>query len=113
MAVTYVFAAVPVADYAAGRAWYERLIGRPPDLIPNDIESAWQLTDTAWIYVIGDARRAGKTLLTVLVDDLEGFVADLARRGHTVAIEPVPGVGLEALVTDPEGNTIKFAQPGG
>jgi predicted enzyme related to lactoylglutathione lyase len=113
MAVTYVFAAVPVADYAAGRAWYERLMGRPPDLIPNDNEAAWQLTDTGWFYVIGDAGRAGKALLAVLVDDLENHVADIAQRGLTVPIDSVPGVGLEAVVTDPEGNTIKFAQVGG
>jgi predicted enzyme related to lactoylglutathione lyase len=110
---TYVFAAIPVADYAAACAWYERLMGRPPDLIPNDNESAWQLTDTGWIYVIGDAGRAGKALLAVLVDDLENHVADLAERGLTIPIDTVPGVGLEAVVTDPEGNTIKFAQPGG
>jgi predicted enzyme related to lactoylglutathione lyase len=113
MAVTYVFAAIPVADYAAARTWYERLMGRPPDLIPNDSEAAWQLTDTGWIYVIGDAGRAGKTLLTVLVDDLGNHVADLAARGLEVPIDTVRGVGIEALVTDPEGNTIKFAQPGG
>jgi predicted enzyme related to lactoylglutathione lyase len=111
MAVTYVFAAVPVADYAAAHAWYERLMGRPPDLVPNDIEAAWQLTDTGWFYVIEDADRAGKTLLTFLVDDLEQHVADLAQRGIEVPIDPVPGVGHEAIVVDPEGNTLKFAQP--
>ena len=58
-------------------------------------------------------RRAGKALLAVLVDDLEQHVADLAQRGLDVPIDTVPGVGLEAIVTDPEGNTIKFAQPGG
>jgi glyoxylase I family protein len=113
MAVTHVFAAIPIADYAAARAWYERLLGRPPDLVPNASEAAWQLTDTGWIYVIGDAGRAGKALVTLLVDDLEDFAADLVRRGLEARIDTVPGVGLEAVVTDPEGNTIKFAEPGG
>jgi predicted enzyme related to lactoylglutathione lyase len=113
MAVTYVFAAVPVADYAAGHAWYELLMGRPPDLIPNDNEAAWQLTDTGWIYVIGDAGRASNALITVLVDDLGQHVAELAQRGIEVPIDTVPGVGLEAIVADPEGNMIKFAQPDG
>jgi PhnB protein len=38
------FAGIPVAGYADARAWYERLFGRPPDLIPNENEAAWQLS---------------------------------------------------------------------
>jgi hypothetical protein len=38
MAVTYVFAGIPVADRDAAVDWYKRLVGRPPDLIPNDDE---------------------------------------------------------------------------
>src|SRR5262245_36173449 len=51
MAVTYVFAGIPVAHRDAAAGWYERLIGRPPDLIPNDDEAAWRLTETGWIYM--------------------------------------------------------------
>ena len=49
MAVTYVFAGIPVAHCDVAPGWYERLIGRPPDLVPNDDEAAWRLTDTGWI----------------------------------------------------------------
>jgi hypothetical protein len=40
MTFTYVFAGIPVADIAAGRAWYERLLDRAPDLVPNANEAA-------------------------------------------------------------------------
>lgn len=114
MAIDHVFAGVPVADYAAARAWWERLVGRPPDLIPNDNEAAWQLTETGWIYVVGDAGRAGQALLTILVDDLDTHVAELAERGlATEAIDTVPGVVRTAEITDPDGNRITFGQPGG
>jgi hypothetical protein len=52
MAVTHVFAGIPVADRDAAVGWYERLAARPPDLIPNADEAAWQLNDTGWVYVI-------------------------------------------------------------
>jgi hypothetical protein len=34
MAVTHVFAGVAVADYESAPTWYQRLTGRPPDVIP-------------------------------------------------------------------------------
>ncbi|MEX1157573.1 MAG: hypothetical protein WEC79_01430 [Thermomicrobiales bacterium] len=46
MAITYVFAGMPTANYAAALPWFERLFGRPPDLLPQDEEAAWELTGT-------------------------------------------------------------------
>ena len=54
MTFTHVFAGIPVSDIAAASAWYERLLDRAPDLVPNANEAAWQLTDTGWIYLVGD-----------------------------------------------------------
>lgn len=111
MAINELFAGIAVADYESALAWYERLLGRPPDLIPNENEAAWQLTTMGWIYVVGDATRAGKALLTLLVDNLEDHVAELADRGlATGAIDTVPGVVRKAVITDPEGNTITFGE---
>jgi hypothetical protein len=33
------FAGIPVADYAAALAWYERLLGFPPSFFPTDTEA--------------------------------------------------------------------------
>jgi catechol 2,3-dioxygenase-like lactoylglutathione lyase family enzyme len=78
LAVSHVFAGIPVADYDAALAWYERLLGRPPDVIVTDKEAMWQVADRGWIYVVGDTKRAGNALLTLLVDNLEDHVAELA-----------------------------------
>jgi predicted enzyme related to lactoylglutathione lyase len=112
MAFTHVFAAVPVADHDAALVWYERLLGCPPDLIPNDNEAAWRLTETGWIYVIGDAERAGKAVLTLLVDDLDDRIAGLAERGLTVdSLEwEVPASVRKAVITDPDGNTLALGE---
>jgi predicted enzyme related to lactoylglutathione lyase len=112
VAITEVFAGIPVADYSSAAAWYERLVGRPPDMFPNDNEAVWRLTDKGWIYVVGDSERAGKALVTVLVDDLEQHVAELGERGLvTEPIETVPGVVRTAVITDADGNQIQFGEP--
>jgi catechol 2,3-dioxygenase-like lactoylglutathione lyase family enzyme len=110
--VTEVFAGIPVADRAAAFAWYERLFGRPPDFFPNENEAVWRLAEHAWIYVVGDPERAGSALHTLLVDDIEDLVAELAGRGlETGPIETLPGAARKAEITDPDGNRITFGEP--
>jgi catechol 2,3-dioxygenase-like lactoylglutathione lyase family enzyme len=112
MAVEHVFTGVPVADFASARAWYERLLGGPPDLTPHDTEAAWRLAgDLCWIYIVADRDRAGSALLTVLVDDLDATIDDLA--GRSITVEPAEPVGgmLRITVHDPDGNTITYAAP--
>ena len=107
-----VFAGVPVADFDAAIDFYERFFGRPADLVPKEGDSAWQLAGAGWVYVVRDAGRAGRGLLTLLVEDLDEHVATLAARGIGAdPIERTPGVLARTLVTDPEGNTIQLAQP--
>jgi len=82
VAVTELFAGIPVADFGAARPWYERLMGRPTDLVPHDTEVAWRLGEaTGWVYVVADPDRAGRALVTVLVDDLDSHLGELAERG--------------------------------
>ena len=113
MAITHVFAGIATADISAARVWYERLFGRPPDLLPNDREACWQAAGAGWVYVVEDPARAGKGVVTLLVDDLDGVVAGLAERGVPAGpIAPDGTAGRKAVLTDPEGTTIAFAQVG-
>lgn len=112
MAIAHVFSSIPVRDRDAAASWYERFFGRPPDLVPNDDEAAWRLTETAWVYVIADAARAGSGLDTLLVDDIDAFLGGLAERG--IASGPVTTMAegvRRTLVTDPDGNRIQVGQP--
>ncbi len=112
MAITHLFASIPVASRDAAVTWYERFVGRPPDLIPNPDEAAWRMTETGWIYVVADAARAGSGLHTLLVDDLDGFLAGLAGRG--LLSDPVDTMGngvRHTTITDPDGNRLQIGQP--
>lgn len=111
MAFTEVFAGIAVTDIGSARAWYERLFGRPADMLPNDNEAAWQLAGHGWIYVVGDRERAGKALVTVLVDDLDDQLADMAERGLEAGAVETLGNGVrKASIADPDGNEISFGE---
>jgi len=109
--IKWFFAGVAVADYPAARAWYERLMGRPPDFNPHENEVVWQIVENGWIYVVADTDRAGKALLTLMADNLDRHAAELKERGVTIgAIETQPALYRKAEVTDPEGSKISFGQ---
>lgn len=111
MAFTAVFAGIHVADLDAARAWYERFTGRPPDLIPNEDEAAWQFTETGWIYLVRDAGRAGMATVTLLLDDLDDRLAALSKRAIAIGETETFTNGVrKVVVTDPEGNTIAFGE---
>lgn len=113
MAVQQLFAGIAVADFGAARDWYERFMGRPPDMIPHEREAVWQATDSAWLYINqGDATAVGSGLLTLMVDDLDDRVAGIAARGIEVGeiTWVVPGEVRSAWVTDPDGNRIQLGQ---
>lgn len=103
------FAGVPVSDIGAARGWYERLLGRPPDLVPNDSEVCWQLGG-GWIYVVEDAERAGRSLITLIVDDLDAEVAPIEERGLDANRLP-GGPPFKAEFVDTDGNRITLGKP--
>jgi catechol 2,3-dioxygenase-like lactoylglutathione lyase family enzyme len=102
MTITHLFAGIPVSDYDAARAWYERVLGRPPDRFPHEREAVWQLCAGSSIYVVLDAQRAGNALVTIAVDDLGDRPT-----------EPGAGGMRTAVLHDPDGNRIMlFEDPG-
>jgi catechol 2,3-dioxygenase-like lactoylglutathione lyase family enzyme len=111
--VTHVFAGIPTGDLVTALAWYERLLGRPPTRRPHDKEAVWQLTDTGLIYVVEDPPRAGRALVTLIVDDLDRWIAELEQRGIEVGQIAQIGPGVrKAVVRDPDGTELGLAQTG-
>jgi catechol 2,3-dioxygenase-like lactoylglutathione lyase family enzyme len=111
VAIDVVFAGIPVTDLASAIDWYERLLGRPSDMAPNETERAWQLTDDGWLYVVEDADRAGKGLITVLVDDLDERIAELGERGiETGEVERLDETTRKLDIEDPDGNRVTLGE---
>jgi catechol 2,3-dioxygenase-like lactoylglutathione lyase family enzyme len=99
--VTMLFSGIPVRDYERAAEWYERLLGRPPDMLPKEGEAVWKLAESAWIYVVRDPGRAGNALLTLMVDELPPVGTEIVEMGGMPTVS----------VLDPEGNKITFGQP--
>ena len=75
------FASVPVVNLPAAMESYEQLFGRRADIVPNENEVMWCVPGNGWLYVIEDPERAGRTMVTISVSDLDRFVVELVSRG--------------------------------
>ena len=107
----HLFAGLPVGDFAAARAWYERLLGEPA-FEPHATEAVWTLAEDRSIYVVQDRGRAGRGLVTVFVDDLDAQLAEIAARGLTPdACETYANGVRKAVFRDPDGNEVGFGGP--
>ena len=102
------FAGAPVRDFAAARAWYERLLGEV-SFLAHATEAVWTLAEGRSVYVVEDAERAGAALITLFVDDLDATVADIASRGLAPAeVETYSNGVRKAIYRDADGNEIGF-----
>ncbi|HUC38239.1 MAG TPA: VOC family protein [Acidimicrobiales bacterium] len=111
MTMEVLFASVPVTALQASMGWYQQIFGRPADIVPNKSEVMWCVAGNGWLYVIEDPERAGRTLVTISVTDLDQFVADLASRGISAGpVEAVGDAGRKASVADADGNVISWIQ---
>jgi predicted enzyme related to lactoylglutathione lyase len=103
------FASVPVSDLQAATPWYEQLFGRAADIVPNEDEVMWCVAGNGWLYVVEDPERAGRTVVTISVSDLDLFVDELASRGIRAGpIEAVGVAGRKANSVDSDGNVMSW-----
>jgi catechol 2,3-dioxygenase-like lactoylglutathione lyase family enzyme len=111
MSIEYVFAGLAVTRLDAAIDWYERLLGRPPDMLPNEREAGWRVTESASVYVVADDDRAGRSAVTMFVDDLNAELAGITGRDISVGeVDTAPGLFRKVVISDPDGNTIQLAE---
>jgi predicted enzyme related to lactoylglutathione lyase len=105
----YLFAGIPVDDYAAALTWYEKLLGGPPTFFPHDTEAVWELAEQRSVYVVQRPEHAGHAMHTIIVDDLDRQVAEIAQRGLEPAQRETYANGVRKITyVDPDGNEIGF-----
>ena len=104
----HLFAGLPVRDFAAARGWYERLLGEP-SFLPHATEAVWTLGDGRSVYVVEDPERAGRSVVTIFLDDLDARVAEIAARGVEPDERETYGNGVRKVVyRDADGNEVGF-----
>ena len=103
------FAGIPVTDYAAALAWYERLFGSAPSFVPTATEAVWELAEHRFVFIEQRPEQAGQARHLVFVDDLDALVAQVAERGLAPAERETYANGArKAAYRDPDGNEFGF-----
>jgi hypothetical protein len=103
------FAGVRVKDFRGSLPWYEQLLGREPSMFPHDTEAVWELAEHRFLYIVEVPERAGHSVVTLFVGDLDAVVRDTAARGLEPAERETYGNGVRKLTyRDPDGNEIAF-----
>jgi catechol 2,3-dioxygenase-like lactoylglutathione lyase family enzyme len=104
----HLFAGLRVRDFPAARPWYERLLGEP-SFFPHATEAVWTLAEDRSVYVVEDAGGAGRSVVTIFVDDLDARVAAIAARGLEPDERETYSNGVrKVLYRDPDGNELGF-----
>ena len=103
------FAGIPVSDFDAARAWYERLLGSEPSFLPHETEAVWELAERRFVYIVQDPERAGHAILTLFVDDLDARVTAISSRGIEPAARETYSNGVRKITyRDADGNEIGY-----
>ncbi|WP_330180307.1 hypothetical protein OHB26_28330 [Nocardia sp. NBC_01503] len=111
MDINALFYGLAVTNFEAADSWYTRLFGRAADVVVTPgIEAMWQLSDTAFVYIVADPDHAGHALVNIAVSDLTATVSEIGSRGIVpgpfILVGPNGAAGRKAPFTDPDGNSI-------
>ncbi|QCI96239.1 VOC family protein [Novosphingobium sp. EMRT-2] len=104
---TDLFAGIPVNDFKSSLEWYQQLFGAPPSFFPNDREAVWEIAQNRWVYIIVQPDRAGGSVQTIMLDDLEAQIEQIAERGIRFSKEETPAENVrKVMYYDPDGNEL-------
>jgi predicted enzyme related to lactoylglutathione lyase len=104
----HLFAGLRVRDFQAAKPWYERLLGEPTSF-PHATEAVWTLAEGRSLYIVEHAS-AGNCVVTIFLEDLDAYVAEITARGLELAEREAYSNGVRKLIyRDPDGNELAFA----
>ena len=111
MKIDYLYAAMVVTDIEASGAFYSKLLSREPDDRPMDTLVQWRGFSNAGIQLFKDAAKAGNSVMTIVVSDIEETKLSLKNQGIVLG-EIQQGVfGKIGQLSDLDGNGITFTEP--
>lgn len=111
MQAVELFAGVRVRDVKAARGWYERLLGDEPAFFPHEREAVWALGEHRWFYLLEDTERAGRALVTIMVESLDAAVDAVAQRGiEPTEREDYDNGARKAIYHDDDGNEVGLGE---
>lgn len=94
--------------------WYEKLLGRKPDIMPNKNLVEWYLSKNSWLQITSnytELNRVGRGAVMINVHSLEKQIAicNNANIEHGKIVEYLEFIKMFEVV-DPDGNKISFLE---
>ena len=111
MKIDYLYAAIVVTDIDASKDFYAKVIGRLPDDTPMDTLVQWRGFSNAGIQLFKDGAKAGNSMMTIVVSDVDETALSLKKHGIELGKVQKGAFGKIAQLSDPDGNLIFFAEP--
>jgi catechol 2,3-dioxygenase-like lactoylglutathione lyase family enzyme len=106
------FAGVAVRDLPRAVRWYDRLLGEVGTFEPNDTERVWTVAEHRHLYVDVRPDHAGHCMVTLFVDDFDGFLGAAAQRGVVPESQETYENGVrKAIFRDPDDNEVGVGGP--
>ena len=109
--IDYLYAAIVVTDIDAATDFYTKIIGRQPDDRPMDTLVQWRGFSDAGIQLFLDNAKAGNSMMTIVVSDVEKTALSLKKQGIELGKVQKGDFGKIAQLSDSDGNLISFAEP--
>ena len=101
---------IPVRDLERSRAWYDRVLGRAPDLEPVPGISEYHVGGV-WVQLMDGEPPGGHWTLRFGVADVGGERERLLGLGIEPGdVQTVPGVIRHFALADPDGNLLSWYQ---
>jgi len=101
------FAGLAVSDLQPAINWFDRFFGEAESFDPNDTERVWTVSKHRHAYVVLQPEHAGHAVVTLFVDDFDGFLDAVAQRGIRPETRERYENGVrKAVFRDPDGNEI-------
>jgi glyoxylase I family protein len=105
-----------VADVAAARQFYVDRLGleERTDRPDFGVDGAWLQVGEQQVHLVEGAEpMPGGGHFALLVEDLDGVVAELRAAGVKVSDPVLVGSGRQSFLKDPGGNLVELNQPAG
>jgi predicted enzyme related to lactoylglutathione lyase len=110
MTIKNALAGVAVGQIDSAVIWYSKVIGRSPDSRPMDGLAEFSFDNGGWLQIYEDQNRVGKSSVTLAVSDLDEQVRALRELGVDVGDMSKTDYVATAIVNDPDGNQVVFAE---
>jgi catechol 2,3-dioxygenase-like lactoylglutathione lyase family enzyme len=108
----HLFAGVAVSDLPRAVAWFDRFFGDVESFEPNETERVWTVSEGRFVYVGLQPKHAGHAMVTLFVDDFDGFVDAVGERGIEPESRETYDNGVrKAIYRDPDGNEVGVGGP--